>query len=190
MDIIQGCWKSISFDWRITCGVYVISHFQQSKVGRSKTILSFAATTSFLLSVTFSKNSFGKTTFRFAATTSFLLLFVFYFLVLPVNCSIFWHHDKNNLTRKILSRAKTCQGNMLFASLCHQARWWRPGRVETSRRCGEQWVLYALVCLELSRLFGLRSLTPPSPFALNIPWKGWCWACACSSKLILPIFIQ
>ena len=79
---------------------------------------------------------------------------------------------------------------MLFVSLCHQARWWRPGRVETSRHCGARWVLYAPVCLELSWLFGLRSLTPPSPFALNISWKGWCWACACSSKLILPIFIQ
>ena len=48
-------------------------------------------------------------TFRFAADYfCFLLLFVFC-LVMPVNCSTFcfvvWHHDKNNLTLKILSRA-------------------------------------------------------------------------------------
>jgi hypothetical protein len=145
-----------------------------------------------MLSVTFSKTKvgFSKTTFRFAATTSFLLLSVFYWSCQSI--AVFLSFDimtKNILTLKTLSRAKTCQGNVLFVSLCHQARWWRTGRVETSRHCGARWVLYALVCLELSWLFGLRSLTPPSPFALNISWKGWCWACACSSKLISPIFI-
>ena len=33
--------------------------------------------------------------------------------------------------RLFQSVAENCQGDMLFVSLCHQARWWRPGRVET-----------------------------------------------------------
>ena len=44
------------------------------------------------------------------------------------------------------------------------ARWWSTGRAETSRLCGVRQALLVLVRLELSWLFGLRSLLPPSPF--------------------------
>ena len=89
---------------------------------------------------------------------------------------------------------ENCQGVMLFVSLCHQARWWRPGRVETAAaEWGRARIRSARPPCALYRLFGLRGLPPHSSSAFNIScaWAGRCWACASSWSCWSPVdFIQ
>ena len=83
---------------------------------------------------------------------------------------------------------ENCQGVMLFVSLCHQARRWRPGRVETAAaEWGRAWIRSARSPCALYRLSGLRRPTRPFSSAFNIscrPWAGRCWACASSWSFV------
>ena len=157
MDIIQGCWKSIRFDWRITCGV----------------CFSLPPFCPRFATLTLPRYYFAVALVVVVQTSKKYLSFFIE--------SWLWY-----LRSRFYSRAKLRQGKCILRLPSPLMKTW-PVRNESPLRS----VLSALCThyLELSRLFGLRSLTPPSPFALNISWKGWCWACACSSKLILPIFI-
>ena len=98
---------------------------------------------------------------------------LFLFCCRSVNCKLFfdrffvvssWWQTQKILSSEILeSSENTPRWNAVLSALT-VARWWSTGRAETSRHCGVRRALLVLVRLELSWLFGLRSLLPPSPF--------------------------
>ena len=102
-----------------------------------------------------------------------LILPLFLFCCRSVNCKLFfdlffvvssWWQTTTNLELKILESSENSPRWHAVLSALTVARWWSTGRAETSRHCGVRRALLVLVRLELSWLFGLRSLLPPSPF--------------------------
>ena len=119
-----------------------------------------------------------------------LILPLFLFCCRSVNCKLFsglsflsFRHDDKHKK----SWAPDFRVERKFAKvtcrplLCCQARWWRPGRVETSCRSGG-WTSTSSACPPRALLVVRASLTPPSllHLAFNISWKGRCWASASS----------
>lgn len=127
-----------------------------------------------------------------------LILPLFLFCCRSVNCKLFsglsflsFRHDDKHKK----SWAPDFRVERKFAKvtcrplLCCQARWWRPGRVETSCRSGG-WTSSSSACPPRALLVVRASLTPPSmhPWLLTFPEKDGVEQ-ALLREADLPIFI-
>ena len=135
MDIIQGCWKSICYE------------VVKDQLALMDTIQSCWKSICFDWKITCGVCfSFAPSCPRIATPT----LPCYYFavalvVVVPTSkkyLSFLSSHDSDIWDQDFTVERNFAKVNAYCA---YRARWWRPGRSETSRRCGVYWVLYALI---------------------------------------------